>query len=371
MERKLASIQRVKRIDPIEGRDKIVLATVLGWHVIVRKDEIKEGDLVVYIETDSILPDSEAFKDIPEKKRRIRMMKMAGVYSQGICFPLSILPEWNYEEGDDVTELLGIKKYEPDERNGKGAWYHHQNGPAMPKKWWARFRIARWFWKKFIYKPDYADFPKGIVPKTDECRVQLMQDILDRYKEREFTWTEKIDGSSITVWLDETHKLHVCSRNREILTHDDFMFQTAEEQLGRKIERGYVYQGEIVGPRIQQNKYGLEKLHIYIYNVWNTTLHRYLTPVQMARHCAMNGIDVVPYADTPYKNAFVLGDSIDALVEMSKGLSVMPQRTKGTPREGIVIRPLEYLEEPGDDRFVGGRLSFKAINPDFMIKYKL
>ena len=91
----------------------------------------------------------------------------------------------------------------------------------------------------------------------------------------------------------------------------------------------------------------------------------------MARHCAVNGIDVVPYADVPYKNAFVLGDSIDCLVEMSKGQSILPGRTKETPREGIVIRPLEYIEEPGDDRFVGGRLSFKAINPDFMIKYKL
>jgi len=371
MQRKLASIQRVKRIDPIPNRDKIVLATVLGWHVIVRKDEIKEGDLVVYIETDSILPDSETFKDIPEKKRRIRMMKMAGVYSQGICFPLSILPEWNYEEGDDVTELLGIKKYEPDERNGKGSWYHHKNGPTMPKKWWTRFRAARWFWKKFVYKPDYVDFPKNFVPRSDETRCQLMQDILDRYKEREFTWTEKIDGSSITMWIDLKSKLHVCSRNKEILTHEDFMFQTAEAQLGRKLERGYVYQGEILGPRIQGNKYGLKDYHIYIYNVWNIFYHRYLTPIQMARHCAVNGIDVVPYADVPYKNAFVLGDSIDCLVEMSKGQSILPGRTKETPREGIVIRPLEYIEEPGDDRFVGGRLSFKAINPDFMIKYKL
>ena len=110
MERKLASVQRVKRIDPIKNRDKIAMATVLGWHVIVRKDEIKEGDLIVYIETDSILPDTEPFKDIPEKKRRIRMRKMAGVYSQGICFPLSILPEWNYEEGDDATASRSMSR---------------------------------------------------------------------------------------------------------------------------------------------------------------------------------------------------------------------------------------------------------------------
>ena len=369
--RKLASIQKIIKTEPIPNRDKIVLATVLGWHVIVRKEEMKPGDLVVYVETDSILPDNEKFADIPKDKRRIRMMKMAGVYSQGICFPLSILPNGAYQEGDDVTSLLGIKKYEPDERNSSAPWYKRAGNPHMPKTWYTRFRLGRWFWKKFIYKPAYIDFPKGVVPKTDETRCQLMGDIIEKYAGQAFTWTEKIDGSSITMWFDDKKKLHVCSRNREILTHDDFMFQTAEEQLGGKLEQGYVYQGEIVGPNIQGNKYGLEKLHIYVYNVWVMRLRQYLTPFALAHHCSEQGIDLVPFADKPYENAFILGNSIDDLVERSKGNSRMPMRTKETPREGIVIRPVEYLEEKNDARFVGGRLSFKAINPDFMIKYKL
>ena len=268
-----------------------------------------------------------------------------------------------------MTEVLGIKKYEPDERNSGRPWYKHANGPKMPKRW-ARFKFTRWLWKKFIYKPSYIDFPKGFVPKTDETRVQLMQDVLDKYKGQMFTWTEKIDGSSITMWIDGKDKLHVCSRNREILTHDDFMYETAEAQLKSKLVKGYVYQGEIVGPNIQGNKYGLEKLHIYVYSVWVSREHKYMTPLALARHCGEQGIDLVPFADKPYKNAFILGNNIDDLVKMSEGSSRMPMRTKETPREGIVIRPLEYIEER-DDRFVGGRLSFKAINPDFMIKYKL
>ena len=369
--RKLASVQRIIKTEPIPNRDRIVLATVLGWHVIVRKEEMKTGDLVVYVETDSVLPDGEKFADIPHDKRRIRMMKMAGVYSQGICFPLSILPEGDYKVGDDVTELLGITKYEPDERNSDRPWYKRAGNPHMPKRWYTKFKVGRWFWKKFIYKPGYIDFPKGFVPKTDETRVQLMQDVLDKYKGQMFTWTEKIDGSSITMWLDDKDKLHVCSRNREILAHDDFMYQTAERQLKSKMEKGYVYQGEIVGPNIQGNKYGLEDLHIYIYSVWIIRQRQYMTPLALARHCNTQQIDLVPYADKPYNNLFVLGNNIDDLVKMSEGGSVMPHRTKETPREGIVIRPVEYIEEKNDDRFVGGRLSFKAINPDFMLKYKL
>ena len=373
--RKLASIQRVKAVHPIEGRDRIVLADILGWHVIVRKDEIHEGDEVVYIETDSILPDGEAFKEVPPKKRHIRIMKMAGTYSQGIAFPLSILPGdiREYEEGQDVTEILGIKKYEPDENNRN--WYKHKHGPSMPKKWWARFKLCRWFWKRFIYKPNYIDFPQGLVPKTDETRVQILGDVIKKYAGQEFVYTEKIDGSSITMWLDNRNKLHVCSRNKEILTHDDIMWKAAETQMQHVMQPNFVYQGEILAPQIQKNKYGIKAPHIFIYNVWNRTIHRYLTPEELANHCMTYNIDTVPHALVPYAYEFTMpsgDDAIDQLVEMAKGMSELSEdfRTKDTPREGIVIRPLEYLEEH-DERFVGGRLSFKAINPDFMLKYKL
>ena len=69
----------------------------------------------MFIEPDSILPEREEFEFLRPKKFRIKTMKMAGVLSQGICFPLSILPDKDggYEVGDDVTEILGIKKYEP------------------------------------------------------------------------------------------------------------------------------------------------------------------------------------------------------------------------------------------------------------------
>ena len=60
--RKLASIQRIKSLEPIEGKDRIELCTILGWDVIVQKGEFKEGDLVVYCEYDTVLPIKPEFE---------------------------------------------------------------------------------------------------------------------------------------------------------------------------------------------------------------------------------------------------------------------------------------------------------------------
>ena len=112
--RKLASIQRIHEEFPIDGKDRIVLATIegMGWTVIVNKEEIKVGDKIVFCEIDSVFPEKQEFEFLRSKKFRIKTMRMAGCISQGICLPLSMLPDGNYEIGDDVTELMGITQYE-------------------------------------------------------------------------------------------------------------------------------------------------------------------------------------------------------------------------------------------------------------------
>ena len=111
--RKLASIKTIGNILPIEGRDKIELAIIDGWSVIVKKGEFQTGDLCVYCEIDSVMPETEQFEFLRSKKFRIKTMKMAGVVSQGICFALNVLPKGKYKADQDVTETLGVKQYEP------------------------------------------------------------------------------------------------------------------------------------------------------------------------------------------------------------------------------------------------------------------
>ena len=111
--RKLASIKQIKSIEPIDGKGRIVLAHIDGWQAIIRKDEFKENDFVIFCEPDSIMPQRPEFEFLAKRGYRIKTMKMGGVLSQGLILPCSLLPKNKYWKlNEDVTEVLGITQYE-------------------------------------------------------------------------------------------------------------------------------------------------------------------------------------------------------------------------------------------------------------------
>ena len=81
-ERKLAHIERVIDLQPIQGADRIETATVLGWQCVVKKGDVKVGDLVCYIEIDSIVPDIPYFDFMKERNFRVRTIKLRKQISQ-------------------------------------------------------------------------------------------------------------------------------------------------------------------------------------------------------------------------------------------------------------------------------------------------
>src|SRR6185295_6305967 len=129
--RKLASIQTINTIEPIPNADAIERIRVLGWWVVAKKGEHQTGEKVIYCEIDSLLPERPEFEFLragsfkpgqtdPDGATilpagfRIKTVKLRGQVSQGICFPLSLLlTDAPTDEGADVTELLGIHKWEP------------------------------------------------------------------------------------------------------------------------------------------------------------------------------------------------------------------------------------------------------------------
>ncbi|MDP3434361.1 MAG: RNA ligase (ATP), partial [Bacteroidota bacterium] len=170
--RKLASVQKIKALEPIENADAIEKATVLGWQLVVKKGEFRVGDLAVYCEVDCLMPDKPVFEFLKPRGMRVRTIRLRGQVSQGICFPLSILPaDFEIVEDADCTEVLGIEKYEP----------------PMPA---CLAGIAK------------GKFP-SFIPKTDETRVQVLQHVLDKYKGTKCYVTEKVDGSSGTYFINK------------------------------------------------------------------------------------------------------------------------------------------------------------------------
>ena len=338
--RKLASIQRIDHISIHTNARNLELAHVGGWQVVVRKDQfLKAGDIIVYMEIDSILPDKPEFDFLRHRNFRIKTIKLRGALSQGIIFPLSILnPEilkaydivGDKMLGTDVTEKLGITKYEIEaplpQSNAKG------------------------------------NFPE-FIPKTDEQRLQSAMELLDEISGLGCYITVKENGTSFTTYHDNGI-FGICSRNLELkLDHDNIYTRIAKQyDLENKLKTfnfNVAIQGEITGNGIQGNPMGLfvNTHQLHLFNIYNIDEHRYLNYKEFK--CLAYDLNI-PTVETIYHGIFNF--TLEQLLEMTKGKYV----GTNNDREGIVIRP---LREKFSNK-LQGRLSFKVINNQYLLKEK-
>ena len=335
--RKLASIQKIKALEPIENADAIEKVTVLGWQLVVKKGEFRVGDLAVYCEIDSLMPDRPEFEFLKPRGMRVRTIRLRGQISQGICFPLSILPpDFEIAEDADCTEILGIEKYEP----------------PMPA---CLSGIAK------------GRFP-SFIPKTDETRVQVLQHVLDKYKGTKCYVTEKVDGSSGTFFLYKG-EFGVCSRNLELLEDEENSFWKVAREMDienklRSLNGNFAIQGELVGEGIQGNKLKLRGQKILFFNAFDIDKFEYLPFQQFFDLMNKLELPTVPLITSDYE----LENDIDLIIKMA---TIKSKIYPDVWAEGIVIRPLtENLDLLlSNENFNDGRVSFKAINPEFLLKY--
>lgn len=345
-ERKLASIQRILKIEPIEGADAIERVTIKGWQCVVKKSEFKPNDLCVYCEVDSLLPVKPEFEFLRKSSFnsrlngfRIKTVKLRGQISQGIVLPLSIKMTAESDivslaaEGLDVTELLGIRKYEPE---------IHASLQGQVK----------------------GAFP-SFIPKTDEERVQNVPDIASRHPGKTFVATEKLDGTSSTFYIKDG-EFGVCGRNWELKdTEGNTYWAVAKKyEIEKKLRAlGYniAIQGEIIGPGIQKNKYALSEFKLFIYHVFDIDAYQYFDHIRAKDFCSANGFEMVPEVETNIMLTEKFPD-VDSIVNYSIATSLLK---KDVQREGVVIKSLHEGTDPEL-----GRLSFKVINPQFLLKYE-
>jgi len=372
--RNLATIQIVVNIRPIPGADAIEVCDVLGWHVVIKKGEFKENDLCVYVEIDATLPDKPDFEFLRERKFKVKTIKLRGQISQGICFPLSILKTKKRGIGDDVTDELGVTKYEPDQYNSDG---NKQKSKYVFPVWFPIF-LRRFLVREmpFIARLIIKLLPRsqrtmaktwlGVFPKTDETRVQVLKPLLDKYAGTKCYVTEKLDGSSITCYWYKG-KFGVCSRNLDIDRDETNPFWRTAIQMGIEerlmvLNINVAIQGEIVGESIQGNKYKLSGKTIFFFSAFDIGNQRYYSYFQFKTLMSELGLPIVPILNENY----TLIPDIDAIVNEADGESLIGNN----PREGIVIRPLTDIYDFDFAKFlVSGRVSFKAVSPKFLLKY--
>ncbi len=224
MERKLAHIEIIESLTSIQGADKIEVAQVLGWQCVVKKDEFKVGEKIIYIEVDSIVPEKPEFEFLRDRKFRIKTIKLKGQVSQGLVLPLKFLnggyvDHRSYSIGEDVTQRLGIVKYlSPSEQS---ELQKQEEKIKLEKNKLKKFMMRySWFRRLFLSKKKKSEFPYWVA-KTDEERIQNIPNVLRQFKDYEVYVTEKIDcldeNTSILTTQGVQSIKDICESNNKVL----------------------------------------------------------------------------------------------------------------------------------------------------------
>jgi RNA ligase (TIGR02306 family) len=338
--RKLASIQKIKYIKPIPDADNIETLGVLGWEVVSKKGEFRTNDDCVFFEIDSLLPEVPQFEFLRKscwndnlKKHRLKTVKLRKQLSQGLALPTTIFPSLSgLDIGTDVTDTLGIEKYEP----------------PIPTQIQGDARGFTW-----------------PISKTDETRVQLDDEykFIESLTGKDYYISLKIDGTSSTFLINpEDEVYHVCGRNYSYKESENHKFwvlsrtYNIEQGLRNLWNKGkkIALQAEVAGPAIQKNPLGLNTHDLFVFNVVDTNTRAKLCLEESLEIVAQLGLKFVPIIEKGSNFAYTKDD----LLEMAKGKykTHFESAKDSQDREGIVIRSL------------CGEISFKAINNDFLLK---
>lgn len=338
--RQLATIRKISAIDPIPDADKIEVCTVDGWKVVAQKGTYEVGDLAIYVEIDSWVPQWVApflcehlktpreYNGVPGE--RLRTKRMRGQISQGLLLPLKSQEihdassgELVIKEGSDVTEALGIQLWEkPISAQMAG-----------------------------VIKGSFPSF----IPKTDQERVQNLKKHMEGWIMEGGIWevSEKVDGSSMTVYVNGDDE-GVCSRNNDLKYSEENSFWRVaiNYSLVDKIKqtgRNLAFQGELVGEGVQGNKYGYKGLTFLLFDIYDIDKGEYFSPSE--RSLMAMELDVT---QVPIVGVEPLTKDMDWYLEYAEGPS---QLNPTVEREGVVFK---WMIE---------RKSFKVISNQFLLKH--
>ena len=394
--RELAYVVKIDNILPIEGADRVELACVGGWRIMVKKNQFKVGDYAIYFEIDSKVPEEEPFMFLAPKHFKVKTQKYfkGTVLSQGLLMSFDDFkdekgntPSWVMSleariaakkeiEHEGLTEVIGVT-YAVEEDNKRKAKSDDkykkmtQRRPNIFKKPWARWMMKREWGRKVMFfffgkKKDKKSGWPNWVSKTDEERVQNMPWILE--DKSEWIATEKVDGTSTTATYKKTgrrkHEYYICSRNVVFDKPDKNCYYDTnvytemsekyhfEEVLADIVEKYNLewatLQGETYGAGIQKREYGLKGHDFCGFNLIFSDRGR-LNSIEAKKIMEKYNIPWVPIVD----EHFILPDTIEELLKIATDKSTID----GGMREGLVFRSAD------------GTKSFKAVSNEFLMKY--
>ena len=334
---KLATIQRIYSIQQHPNTDTLSIAKVLEWPVVVKRGQFKEGELIVFIQIDSIVPETEYFEFMRKQKFRVWNAKFRGSPSSGLVCPISILPSFKPElrfeegcsdEGEDVTEILGITKYE------------------RPLDTSVRGDAA-------------GGFPTSLISISDEDNMLSYSNSLSELEDKEIYISQKVDGSSTTFIFNEG-EFKACSRRFELKEGSGFPWGAVKKyDIKTKLttlNRNLAIQAESIGPKLNGNTMELKELEIKVFRIKDLNTRQVLGFYELKSLCESLSLPMVDVIEV------CKFDKNIHTVEYFRNLADSQiWKTNGKPGEGVVVAPTIPFYSPS----IGKEWSLKIINQNY------
>jgi RNA ligase (TIGR02306 family) len=300
---------KIKDIKKHPQADKLEVINIpeFGYTVVSQMGNYKEGDLAVYFQPDLVLPlgdhnpEFDFLKNNTKTHHRLTVKKLRNIYSQGLLVPARD----GMNEGDEVSEVYGVYRYEPPEQS-------HENGKVLTGPFW--------------------------VPKYDVESYRKFQDLipLDNVICR-----EKLHG---TNWggCFSGGEFHVRSRNNWYEETSSGLYWRGLSDKLREVLPLYpnkIFFGELVG-QVGGFPYGAKgKAAVYLFDIWDSVTTKFVSPQDFQRIVDEHQLPACPLL---YEGA--IGQ--EKLFELAEGKSTLDGKTQ---REGIVLQPVNdiYNDELG------------------------
>ena len=331
---KLASIQKIHSIVDHPNADTLSCAFVMSWPVVVKRGQFKDGESIVFVEIDSIVPENNSYFEFMRKQKfRVWNARFRGCPSSGLVCPLSILDNHKYLnaewiEGYDVSEILGITKYERPIDISMG-------GDAV------------------------GNFPTNLISISDEDNMLSYSSALTELEGKDIYISSKVDGSS-TTFIYNNGEFKACSRRLELKEGSGFPWTAAiKYDIKNKLAtlgRNLAIQAECIGPKLNGNTMELKELEIRVFRIKNLDKREIVNFYELSNLCTDLNLPMVDIINTCKFNKDI------HTVEYFRNLADSQiWKTNNKSGEGIVIAPIT----PFHSYILNKSWSLKVINQNY------
>jgi hypothetical protein len=360
---------------------------------MTRKGTFKAGDIAVYFEIDSKLPEKAEWSQfLASKHYKVKTQKYTfggrgNFISQGLLMSFEDFG-WKkdkYEVGEFLTEKLGVTYAIAEDNKRKSNIDKYLRMKQRNAKLFEKYKILRTLYnkkwgKKLLFfflgnrRDAKASFWPSWVAKTDEERAQNLPNLFPGDATPWFV-TEKLDGTSTTFTMKKgkrnKYEFYTCSRNvcfdkpdKQCFYETNVYTEMAEKynieevlynilyktDLGKELEFVTI-QGETFGKGVQARDYHMKTIDFRAFNLIfgykNGDVKR-LNPREMTDFLSDYKIPCVPILD----EHFILPDTVDEMIAYADNNSIID----GDYREGVVLRTYDGVN------------SFKAVSNTYLLK---